>query len=156
MRSTAHAVLAAPSGLSCIIRVSLRLLTVPFLWRKDSLSCFVAHVATSCVLFKHANKRHSLRVNRFEHWLEVLRPCRLEILLHQVLVLIIQLLVLLLIALDLTLQGLYLLVKLHHMELSHVAVFFEGLILFSKQSDCILKLLTVAIPVLELLDVLEA
>ena len=56
------------------------------------------------VLLEHAHERHRLRMDRFEHWLQVLRSCRLEVLLEQFLVLVVQGLVLLSVVLDLTLK----------------------------------------------------
>ena len=70
-------------------------------------------------------------------------------------VLVVKGLVLLRVVLDLALQGLNLLVKLHYVQILHIFVVLESLCLFSEQSDGVLKFLTVAVPVLEVFHVLE-
>ena len=92
-------------------------------------------------------------------WLEVrfqiLSSLRLEILLHLILILFIQLFVLLHDVLLLLSQVVNLFLLLGDLDVPEVALILEGLYLFSHQSDRILQLLRVAIPVFVLFHIFE-
>ena len=107
-------------------------------------------------MLEHANEGHCLGVDRFEHRLKILRSRRLKVPLQHVLVLVIKRLVLLGIVFYLTLKGLDLLLKFHHVQLLQISIVFERLILFSEQSDRILKLLRITVPVFIILHILQS
>lgn len=113
-------------------------------------------MAARSVLLEHADERHSLRVNRFKHGLQVRRASRREVLLEHLLVLGVQLLVLLRVVLNLSLQSFDLLLKFQDVQLAHVALVLQRLVLLPQQPDRILKLLTVAVPVFEVFDIFES
>ena len=94
-------------------------------------------------------------MNRLKHWLKVLLLLALEVFLHELLVLLLQVLVLCHIGRDLSIQRLVLLLQLHNMQVSHINFFLHDLGLLSEQTNGIFKFLAIAVPVFVVFHIFE-
>lgn len=84
-----------------------------------------------------------------------MRFLRCKILRQQLLVLLIKGFVLSFLCLQLVLETFDLFLELHHVQVFHISFPFLSFSFLAKESDRILKLLAVAVPVFELFDVFQ-
>ena len=122
-----------------------------------SFGCLLAcSYSTSGILLQHADKRHRLRMNGFEHRLKVLSSCGFEIVRQCLLVLVVQILDLIHLALEFARECFNLLFIFHDIQLLHVYRLVLRLCLLTKKPNAVLQFLGVTIPVLVLLDILQS